>query len=139
MITNLSPALKQHVETYMDDIENGELTQSIVYCPLDIMQEYLDTLRMIDEVIPGHLIPFTRICCCLASHLKGGHMYNMGFRSIGDEIYTFEFPVQLVDSQRLRQELTQTCPDFYLTVDIGYCTSMMEIKVSIQHASTFMF
>ena len=135
----MNPILKQHIEMYINDIEQHNLTGSIVYCPIDIMQEYLDTLRMIDEVIPGHLIPFTRICCCLASQLKGGQMHNLEFRSIGDETYTFQFPVQLMDSQRLRNELTQTCPDFYSTIDIGYGTSMIEIKVSIQHASKFMF
>lgn len=135
----MNPMLKAHIETYISDIEQHNLTNSIVYCPLDIMQEYLDILHMIDEVIPGHLVPFTRICCCLSSHLKGGRMYNIELRSIGDETYTFEFPVQLMDSQRLRHELTQTCPSFYSTIDIGYGTSMIEIKVSIQHASKFTF
>ena len=139
MITNLNPLLKQHVETYMDDIEKGDLTQSIVCCPIDVMQEYLDTLRMIDEVIPGHLIPFTRMCCCLASFLHGGQLVKTHYRSTGDETYTFEFPVQLMDSQRLRNDLIHSCPDFCLTVDIGYSTSMIEVKVSIQHASKFMF
>ena len=135
----MNPMLKAHIETNIDDIEQHNLTGSIIYCPLDIMSDYLDTLRMIDEVIPGHLVPYTRICCCLANHLKGGRMYNMEFRSIGDETYTFQFPVQLMDSQKLRQELTQTCPGFYSTIDIGYGTSEIEIKVSIQHASKFMF
>ena len=97
MITKLSSELKQHIEAYIDDIEKGNLTNSIIYCPLDIMSDYLDTLRMIDEVIPGHLIPFTRISCYLASVFKGGHMYNITIRSIGDETYEYQFPFSNID------------------------------------------
>lgn len=141
MITNLSPALKQHIETYINDIEKGNLTSSIIYCPMDIISDYLDTLRMIDEVIPGHLIPFTRISCYLASVLKGGHMYNITMRSIGDETYEFLFPYSNIDYVQMRRELTNCCPYHYVTVDLGadYNNNCIYIKVSIQNASKFIF
>lgn len=141
MIKNLSPALKRHIEMNIDDIEKGNLTNSIIYCPLDIMSDYLDTLRMIDEVIPGHLIPFTRISCYLASVLKGGHMYNITIRGIGDETYEFKFPFSNIDYVQMRKELTDCCPHHYVTVDIGvdYNNGLVSIKVSIQNILTVMF
>ena len=141
MITNLSPALKRHIEMNIDDIEKGNLTNSIVYCPLDIMQDYLDTLRMIDEVIPGHLVPFTHISCYLASVIKGGQLYNMSLRSIGDETYEFHFPFCNIDYVKMRHELTDRCPYHYVTVDIGadYSNRYISIKVSIQPVSKFKF
>ena len=140
MITKLSPALKNYIEMNIDDIEKGNLTNSIVYCPLDIMQDYLDTLRMVDEVIPGHLIPFTRISCCLASFLHRGQLIKTHYRATGDETYEFEFPVQNVDYEKLRRELTDCCPYHCTTVDIGLdYNSCLSIKVSIQPISKFKF
>lgn len=137
----MNPILKQHIEEYIDDIEKGNLTNSVIYCPLDIMSEYLDTLRMIDEVIPGHLIPFTRISCYLASVFKGGRMYNITMRSIGDETYEYRFPFSNIDYVQMRKELTNCCPYHYVTVDIGsdFNNGLVSIKVSIRNIPTVMF
>ena len=50
MNTNLSPALKQHIEAYIDDIDNENLTNSIIYCPLDCIEDYLDETKFCMEV-----------------------------------------------------------------------------------------
>lgn len=141
MVTKLSPILKHHIETYIDDIEKGNLLNSIIYCPLDIMSDYLDTLRIIDEVVPGHLVPFTRVCCYLASVLEGGHMYKITIRSLGDETYEFEFPFSNIDYQKMRKELTSCCPYHYVTVDIStdFNNKLISIKVSLNAISTVMF
>ena len=133
----MNPILKHHIEAYIDDIEKGNLTSSIIYCPLDIISDYLDTLRIIDEAIPGHLVPYTRISCYLASVFKGGHMYNMTIRGIGDETYEFQFPFSNIDYVQMRKELTNCCPYHYVTVDIGadYNNGLVSIKVSIQPVS----
>ena len=137
----MNPILKQHIERYIDDIDKGNLLNSIIYCPLDIMSDYLDALRMIDEVIPGHLIPYTRISCYLASVLKGGHMCNITMRSIGDETYEFQFPFSNIDYVQMRKELTNCCPYHYVTVDIGadYNNGIVSVEVSIQNIPTVMF
>lgn len=137
----MNPILKQHIESCIDDIERGELTNSIMYCPLDVISDYLDILRMIDEVIPGHLIPYTRISCCLASFLKGGNMCDATLRSVGDETYEFKFPVCNIDFVLLRQELNNCCPYHYVTVDLAtdYMNGLLSVKVSIHNVSKFMF
>lgn len=137
----MNPILKQHIEKYIDDIDKGNLLDSIIYCPLDIISDYIDTLRMIDEVIPGHLVPYTRISCYLASVLKGGHMYNITMRRIGDETYKFQFPFCNIDYVQMRKELTNCCPYHYVTVDIGadYNNGLISIDVSIQNIPTVMF
>ena len=133
MITKLSPELKSHIEAYIDDIEKGNLIKSIIYCPTDIMSEYLDALRMIDEVIPSPLIPYTRISCYLASVIKGGHMHNATLGCMGHETYEFQFPFSNIDYVDMRKELTNCCPYHYVTVDIGadYNNGVVSIKVSI--------
>ena len=140
----LSSELKQHIETYIDDIEKGNLTNSIIYCPMDIMSDYLDTLRMIDEPIPGHLIPFTRISCYLASQYKGGHMYNMEMRGIGDETYTFDFPWSSVtgaDINQVQRELSNCCPSNFVHVNYegNHINQIITVRVSIAPASRFTF
>ena len=137
----MNPLLKQHIETYIDDIEKGNLLNSIIYCPLDIMSDYLDALRMIDEVIPGHLIPFTHISCYLASFLKGGHIDNITVRSIGDETYEYKFPFSNIDYVQMRKGLADCCPCHYVTVDMdsAYNNGFVSIKVSIHNALKFMF
>ena len=140
----MNPLLKQHIEEYIDDIEKGNLINSIIYCPLDIMSDYLDALRRIDEPIPGQLIPFTRITCYLASQFKGGHMCNVTVLSIGNEMYTFDFPwssVTGIDVSQVNHELSNCCPSSYIHVDYegDYVTQILTIKVSIQHALNLMF
>ena len=134
----MNPLLKQHIETYIDDIDRHNLITSIIYCPLDVMSEYLDTLRMIDEPIPGHLVPFTRISCYLASQFEGGHMYNMTMRGIGDETYTFDFPIpsSRIDVQQLNNGITNSCPCHYVHNDFSmdYAAQTVTIKVSITPA-----
>ena len=137
----MNPLLKQHIETYIDDIEKGNLTNSIIYCPLDIMSDYLDTLRMIDEVIPGHLIPYTQICCYLASVLEGGCLVNMHFRSAGDETYEFLFPYSNIDTKQLNSGISNSCPCHYVHnhFSMDYSNKQLTIKVSIDPAVKFMF
>ena len=135
----MNPELKKHIETYIDDVEKGDLTQSIVNCPLDIISDYLDTLRMIEKVVPDHLILYTRISCYLASVIKGGHMYNITMRSIGDETYEFQFPFSNIDYVQMRKELTDCCPYHYVTVDLGsgYNNNYISINVSIHNIHIF--
>ena len=137
----MNPVLKQHIETYINDIDRHNLINSILYCPLEVMSDYLDILRMIDEPIPGHLIPYTRISCYLASQFEGGDMYNMTIRSIGDETYEFKFPFSNIDYIQMRKELINCCPYHYVTVDISsnYNNGYVSIKVSIRNIPTVMF
>ena len=139
----MNPLLKQHIEKYIDDIEKGNLHTSILYCPLDIMSDYLDILRMIDADIPGHLVPYTRVSCYLASVLNGGRLYNLTVRSIGDETYTFDFPrpSSRIDVKQLNEGITNSCPYHYVDNDFSmdYATQTVTIKVSIQNVSTFRF
>ena len=130
----MNPLLKRHIEMNIDDIEKGNLTNSIIYCPLDIMDEYLDALRRIDEVIPGHLIPFTRIASYLASVFKGGQLYKMTIRNISNETYHFEFPYSgnKIDFLKVRQGLTDCWKFAYITCDIAtdFTNNIISIKVS---------
>lgn len=137
----MNPLLKQHIERYIEDIEQGDLTNSIIQCPLDIMSDYLNTLRMIDVVIPGHLIPFTRVSCYLASVLPYGMLFNIEIRSAGNETYEFFFPYSNIDSQQLNNGIINSCPCHYVHNDfsVDYYTQTVTIKVSIGPASKFMF
>ena len=135
MITKLSPELKHYIELNIDDIERGNLITSIIYCPLDIMKDYIDVLKIIDLHIPSHLIPFTDVCCCLAGCAKGGQLNCMKIGSIGiTETYEFYFPYQLMDYSRIHNKLINCCSHYFITCDINTDATVVCIKVSVQRS-----
>lgn len=133
MITNLSPALKNHIELYINDIEKNKLSQSIIYCPPIVLHEYIEVLRQIDVTIPPQLDCFIRITEYLASRFNYFEFKQVELLQDGAEQYDFKLPLTNINYEELVRELQSVLPlhtiDVLLTNDF---VSGLTLTVYIQ-------
>lgn len=141
MVTKLSPALKQHIEEYIDEIDQNRVFHSIIKCPVNILDDYLNILQQIDITPMEQLNPYIDVAICVASKTVGPcrcskiESCQNGFK--------FEFDVlhQNIDWGLFQIALRKACPQYYLRSNIKYeyGLSMVTIQVEVQPIDNFRF
>ena len=141
MITTLNPLLKRHIEAYIDDIEQGKLSNSILHCPIDVVSEYVMVLMNIDEDIPKHLMPFIRISGCLSSILPGGRLVSVTMDGVDETTFEFSFPARLVDYKQLQGQISVCCPHHFTMCNISLdnMSGSLLIRISISPEYKYRF
>ena len=135
----LTPRVKTYIEQHIDDIENGNFNNSIIYCPLDILADYVDTLREAEVYLPQYLVPFVNIATYLASIIKDIRLYQISIRSLEEETYTFEFPYQNLDTKEVNYMISTLCSHCYTSCDydLDYSNQRMQLTVSTHAARLY--
>ena len=115
-MATLSYPLQKHIELYIDEIEQGHTFYSILNCPLDILEEYLNVLKMV-EVAPKEMCyPYIDIALYLAKVTKNG-LCASTHGSPDYVVYEFQFSLQLFDYRRAQMEIRELCPHHQVTID----------------------
>lgn len=143
MMTSLSPAMKQHIETYIDEIDQNNVIQSIYSCPIEILCDYINILDSID--VKPHIITrsYVSIALYIASICGGAHLSDVRIENFmsREEIQSFEFLVnkQYVNSIELEQELQRLCPSNEVLCSISMSPYVTTIKVSVRNIKSAHF
>lgn len=141
MVTKLSPELKQHIEEYIDEIDQNRVFHSIIKCPVNILYDYLDILQEIDIKPMAELKPYIDVALCVASKTAGVcYCSNVEFLHEG---YNFEFEIhpQNLDWGIFQRALMLACPQYRVRSNIKweYGLPRTTIQVSMQPIDKFRF
>jgi hypothetical protein len=120
MITKLSPQLKLHIEEYIEEIEQNNVHNSIIRCPVDILPEYMEVLQQIDVEPLPIVKPYIDVAICVASKTVGHcHCSNIEFNGSSNH---FEFSIlsQNIDIGLFQKHLRSACPQYYVQSKITY-------------------
>ena len=143
MITQLSPELKSHIEEYIEEIEQNRINQSIIKCPINILDDYVHVLKQIDIEPREELKTYINIACCIGSKIEYGNCYHVEVRSLEDVTYEFETDTtSLLDWDNLQKEIIHVCPYHYVQVAISnafFGVPRRTIKVVLQPLANFRF
>lgn len=133
MITKLSPQLKSHIEEYITEIEQNNVHNSIIRCPLNILHEYIEVLQQID-VEPLEIVkPYIDVAICVASKTVGHcRCSRIEFNSSSSR-FEFEVPPQNIDWRTFQNDLMSACPQYHVQSDItyNYGSPLTVIQISI--------
>ena len=109
MITKLSPELKFHIEEYIDEIEKDNVHNSIIKCPINILDDYIQVLNQIDVQPSVMLKSYIDVACCIGSKIEYGNCYHIDAHSL--DCFTYEFETDttsLLDWDNLQKELASS-------------------------------
>lgn len=143
MVTSLSPQLKQHIEQYIDDIDHNSVSESIIKCPIDSLDDYIHILRYIDIEPPTELKSYIDIACCIASKIEYGNCYHIDVHSL--DCFTYEFETDttsLLDWDELQKEIMHMCPYHYVQCVMShefFGIPRRTIRVSLHPLAEFRF
>lgn len=133
--TQLDPVLKQHIEQYIDRIEDGNLFESIFYCPLSVVEDYVDVLNMIQCAIRAEWIPYIRVASYIGSEFGCGRACKIDYGDDKEEQYDFQFPSAALKTtfEKLQRELTALCPyhDARVNLNADYVLQETHIIVNL--------
>lgn len=111
-MTELRPELKSHIEEYIEEIEQNRINESIIKCPLNILDDYVHVLKQIDMEPRKELKTYIDIATYIAAKIEGpAHCSNI--HAEGLECITYEFeinPQDVVDWETIQRDLTNLCP-----------------------------
>ena len=141
MITKLSPELKQHIEEYIEEIEQNRVFHSIIKCPVNILYDYLNILQQIDIKPVAELNPYLDVAKCIASKTSGVcHCSKIDFLHDGS-IFEFEIHAQNLDWGLFQRALMRACPQYHVRSNIKYeyGLPMVTIQVKVQPLDKFRF
>ena len=142
MITKLSPELKSHIEEYIDEIEQDNVHNSIIRCPVNILYEYIEVLKQIDVKPTALLTPYIDVALCVASKTTGVcHCSKIEFLHHNEFNVEFEIHPQNLDWGLFQRALIGACPQYRVRSNIKYeyGQPMTTIQVSMQPIAKFRF
>ena len=140
MITKLSPELKFHIEEYIDEIEKDNVHNSIIKCPINILDDYIQVLNQIDVQPSVMLKSYIDVACCIGSKIEYGNCYHIDAHSL--DCFTYEFETDttsLLDWDDLQKELMRVCPHHHVQATIShefFGVPRRTIKVNLQPLAT---
>ena len=140
MITKLSPELKSHIEEYIEDIEKDNVYNSIIKCPINILDDYIQVLNQIDVQPSVMLKSYIDVACCIGSKIECGNCYHIHVHSL--DCFTYEFETDttsLLDWDDLQKELMRVCPHHHVQATIShefFGVPRRTIKVNLQPLAT---
>ena len=143
MITKLSPELKQHIEEYIEEIEKDNVYNSIIKCPINILDDYIQVLNQIDVQPSVMLKSYIDVACCIGSKIEHGNCYHIDAHSL--DCFTYEFETDttsLLSWDDLQKELMCVCPYHYVQASISnefFGFPRRTIKVILQPLAKFRF
>lgn len=143
MITKLSPELKQHIEEYIEEIEKDNVYNSIIKCPINILDDYVQVLNQIDVQPSVMLKSYIDIACCIGSKIEYGNCYHIDALSL--DCFTYEFETDttsLLNWDDLQKELMRVCPYHYVQAAMShefFGLPRRTIKVILQPLAKFRF
>ena len=143
MITQLSPELKSHIEEYIEEIEKDNVYNSIIKCPINILDEYIQVLNQIDVQPSVMLKSYIDVACCIGSKIEYGNCYHIDVHSL--DCFTYEFEIDttsLLDWDDLQKELMHVCPYHYVQAAMShefFGLLRRTIKVNLQPLDKFRF
>ena len=143
MITKLSPELKSHIEEYIEEIEKDNVHNSIIKCPINILDDYIQVLNQIDVQPSVILKPYIDVACCIGSKIEYANCYHIDVHSL--DSFTFEFETDttsLLDWDNLQEELMRVCPYHYVEATMShefFGFPRRTIKVHLQPLAKFRF
>lgn len=141
MITELSPELKSHIEEYIEEIEKDNVFNSIIKCPINILDDYIQVLNQIDVQPSTMLNPYIDVAICVASKTVGTCRCSR-IESHHDEFnFEFDVPHQNLDWGLFQRALIRACPQYRVRSNIKYeyGQQMTTIQVSLQPIDKFRF
>ena len=120
MITKLSPQLKSHIEEYITEIEQNNVYNSIIRCPVNILPEYIEVLQQIDVEPLSIVKPYIDVAICVASETVG-HCRCSKIEFNGSSSH-FEFDIlsRNIDVGLFQNHLRSACPQYYVQSNITY-------------------
>ena len=122
MITKLNPEVKRHIEEHINDIEQNKVVHSIICCPLDIIEDYVDALNQIGITLK---FDYVDIATTLAKQLHKGRCVETNYRN-GRQVYVFKFPFQLFDYPDLERRV-----NLLSNSQQAYCLERMDTDISL--------
>lgn len=122
MITELSPELKYHIEEYIEEIEQNRINESIIKCPLTILDDYVQVLKQIDIVPHTELKTYIDIATYIAATIEGpAHCSNIHAKGLECITYEFEVnPQSFIDWETIQQDLIKLCPYHYVQTAMSH-------------------
>ena len=144
MITELSPELKSHIEEYIEEIEQNRINESIIKCPLNILDDYVHVLKQIDMEPRKELKTYIDIATYLSSKIDGyAHCCNIEVHGLDDVTYEFEVnPQPLIDWETIERDLIRLCPYHYVQCAMShefFGLPRRSIKVNVLSVGKFRF
>lgn len=143
MIPKISPQLKSHIEEYIEEIENENVYNSIIKCPINILDDYIQVLNEI-EVQPSVMLKsYIDVACCIGSKIEYGNCYHIEVHSLDCFTYDFETDTtSLLNWDELQKEIIQICPYHYVQCAMSHEFFGMPrrtIRVNLQPLAKFRF
>lgn len=133
MITKLSPQLKSHIEEYITEIEQNNVHNSIIRCPVNILAEYMEVLQQID-VEPHEIVkPYIDVAICVASKTVGQCRCSALEFNSSSSRFEFEVLSQNIDWRTFQNDLMSACPQYHVqsTITYNYGSPLTVIQISI--------
>lgn len=132
MITELSPELKQHIEEYIDEIDQNRVFHSIIKCPVDILDDYLNILQQIDITPMKELRPYIDVAICVASKTVG--TCRCSKIEFLHDAFKVEFEVlhQNIDWGVFQIALRKACPQYYVQSNIKYEYGLPMVTIQVE-------
>lgn len=144
MITELSPELKSHIEEYIEEIEQNRLNESILKCPLTILDDYVHVLKQIDMEPRVELKTYIDIATYIAATIEGPAHCSL-IHAEGSDCIMYEFevnPQSFIDWETIQQGLIKLCPYHHVQTAMShefFGLPRRTIKVILQPLTKFRF
>jgi hypothetical protein len=130
MITKLSYPLKIYIEQHIGEIEQNRIYNSIVSCPWNILNEYIEVLKMIDIPIDFEWTTI-KLFQFVSSMFPEGYCEETDYID-NAQVHHFKLPLQDVNYTKLQKMLTDACPNCLLIhVEHMYASRVTTIEVKV--------
>ena len=137
---SIQTTLEKHIQSYVEELEQNRVNESIYNCPLDIFQKYCDVLENIDVCIPDHLTTYVALAKDVACW-GSGKLHGIDVWSNHQTLYTFDIqPLQkgFINSA-IQEGIQRKLPNGYyveaLDQTLAYNRNEVALRVLIRNVN----
>ena len=102
---------KVYIEKNISSIENNGLASAYLNCPLQILNDFNNSMHIAGIEYPPEIHVYVVVCCFMSAYFKNVRLqsYDFDYKTETEE-YKFTCDNCLYDRQRLQQSLSRLLP-----------------------------
>ena len=111
---------KQFIETHINLIENNDIASAYLSCPLQILEDFNNTLYIAGIDYPPEIHNYVVICCYMSNRFSGAQLrgYDFDYKTKKEE-YEFICDNCIYLVEQLNHDLSVMLPKRSINVDIA--------------------
>ena len=110
---------KFYIEQHINSIENNGIASAYLNCPLEIINDFNNTLHYADIYYPPEIHVYVVLCCYITTRFKNVHLHSYDFDyKTEEEEYEFICDNCLYLVEQLNHDLSVLLPKRSINADI---------------------